>query len=381
MFSEISKFIRETYKNKNEYIPLHEPRFLGNEKKYLNECIDSTFVSSVGEFVNKVEKDIAHRVGSKFAVATINGTSALHTSLMLVGVKSGHEVITQSLTFVATCNAISYCNASPVFVDVDKSSLGMSPNALEEFLTKNATIKSGLCININSGKIIKACVPMHTFGHACDIDRIKQICDAWNIIVVEDAAESLGTFYKGKHTGTFGKVGIFSFNGNKTITAGNGGCIITDDETLANEARHITTTAKAQSATGEFYHSRVGYNYRLSNVNAAILLAQLENLDMYVSKKRLLAKKYEEFFKNLSCEFFTEPISSRSNYWLNCLVLENRKQSRDFLKHLSEQKIGARPVWVPMHKLPMYKNCLRGDLPNTEWLADRLVNIPSSVRL
>ena len=241
----IVSFIREVFNSKS-FIPLHEPRFLGNEKKYLNECIDSTFVSSVGKFVDKFEEDIARYTGSKYAIATSNGTSALHISLLLSGVEPGNEVITQPLTFVATSNAISYCNANPIFVDVDKDSMGLSPIALDLFLKENCLMEGGNCINNTTRKIVKACVPVHTFGHSCRIDKIKSICDNCNIILVEDAAESLGTFYKEKHTGTFGKSGIISFNGNKIITAGGGGCIITDDEVFAAKAKHITTTAKIQ---------------------------------------------------------------------------------------------------------------------------------------
>ena len=273
MYEKIVTFIQDTFATKN-FIPLHEPRFIGNEKKYLNECIDSTFVSSVGAYVDRFEKEFALHVGSKYAIATVNGTAALHVSLVLMGVEEGDEVITQPLTFIATCNAITYCRAKPIFVDVDKETLGLSPEALQKFLNENAEIKENRCINKTTGKVIKACVPMHTFGHSCKIDTIKDICDAWHIALIEDAAESLGSYYKDQHTGTFGKVGAFSFNGNKIITSGGGGVIVTDDEALAKRAKHITTTAKIPHKW-EFVHDEVGFNYRLPNLNAALLVASL----------------------------------------------------------------------------------------------------------
>ena len=284
MNNEIISFIKSLYGHA-DFIPLHEPRFFGNEKKYLNECIDSTFVSSVGKFVDMFEQKIAEFTGAKYAVTTTNGTAALHISLLLSGVEHGDEVITQPLTFIATCNAISYCNADPVFIDVDLDTLGLSPTALKEFLKNNCEISGQKCINKKSGKTIKACVPMHTFGHPCKIDEIKTICDEWHIALVEDAAESLGSYYGGRHTGTFGLVGAISFNGNKIITSGGGGCIITNDEVIAKKAKHITTTAKIPHKW-EYVHDLVGYNYRLPNLNAALLTAQLEQLDGFLNSKR-----------------------------------------------------------------------------------------------
>ena len=291
----VVNFIRSIYKT-DSFIPLHEPRFLGNEKKYLNECIDSTFVSSVGKFVDRFEEEIAKYTSAKYAVATSNGTSALHISLLISGVESGHEVITQPLTFVAACNAISYCNATPVFVDVDKDTMGMSPVALESFLKANAIVKNQQCVNKSTGNIIKACVPMHTFGHPCRIDEIQRICQQWHITLIEDSAESLGGFYYGQHTGTFGELGVISFNGNKIITSGGGGCILTNNEELAKKAKHITTTAK-EPHKWEYRHDMVGYNYRMPNLNAALIVAQLEQLNGFLKSKRLLAKSYEKFFK------------------------------------------------------------------------------------
>ena len=297
----IIKFIKSIY-NKNTFIPLHEPRFLGNEKKYLNECIDSTFVSSVGKFVNEFENKISKFTGAKYAIATSNGTSAIHMSLLLAGVKEDCEVITQPLTFVATCNAISYCGAKPIFVDVERETMGMSPIALRSFLEKNTTVKNKKCINNKSGKVIKACLPMHTYGHPCRVDMIKNICEKFEIFLIEDSAESLGSTYKNKHTGTFGSLGAISFNGNKIITAGGGGCIITDNKILAKKAKHLTTTAKVPHKW-EFNHDIVGYNYRMPNLNAALLVAQIENLNNFILNKRKLARNYETFFFFKKYEF------------------------------------------------------------------------------
>lgn len=377
MFQDIIDFIQKTYNSKN-FISLHEPRFLGNEKKYVNECIDSTFVSSVGKYVNVFEKEIAKYIGAKYAIATSNGTSALHISLLLANVNKNDEVITQSLTFVATCNAISYCGAQPIFIDVDTDTMGLSPSALKCFLKENTTIKNKQCINNISGKIIKACVPMHTFGHPCKIDEIKQICDEHYLFLIEDAAESVGSTYKDKHTGTFGQLGVMSFNGNKIITSGGGGCIVTNDKTLAKKAKHLTTTAKVPHKW-DFNHDMVGYNYRMPNINAALLVAQLENLNNFLISKRKLAKIYEEFFKTQEYTFFKEPKLSKSNYWLNTLLLKDKRQRDKFLKETNSNNVMTRPIWIMMHKLPMFEHSQCGDLTNSKWLNDRVVNIPSSV--
>tara|TARA_B100000900_G_scaffold416225_1_gene450263 strand:+ start:1567 stop:2706 length:1140 start_codon:yes stop_codon:yes gene_type:complete len=377
MFENTIEFIQEIYKSK-EFIPLHEPRFSGNEKKYINECIDSTFVSSIGKYVDEFEEKIAKYTGAKFAVATSNGTSALHVSLLLANVDQNDEVITQSLTFIATCNAISYCGAQPIFIDVDKDTMGLSPAALECFLKDNTTVKNKQCINNITGRVIKACVPMHTYGHPCKIDKIKQICDEHHIFLIEDAAESVGSKYKDKHTGTFGQLGVMSFNGNKIITSGGGGCIVTNDNILAKKAKHLTTTAKVPHKW-DFNHDMVGYNYRMPNINAALLVAQLENLNYFLANKRRLAKTYEEFFKTQEYTFFKEPKLSKSNYWLNTLLLKDKKQRDEFLKETNSSNVMTRPVWIMMHKLPMFENAQCGDLTNSEWLNDRVVNIPSSV--
>jgi len=377
MFENIINFIQETYQTKS-FIPLHEPKFVGNEKKYLNECIDSTFVSSVGKFVDGFEENIAEYTGAKYAIATCNGTSALHTSLLLANVNQNNEVITQPQTFVATCNAISYCGAQPVFIDVDKDTMGLSPSALKYFLENNTAVKNKQCINNRTGKVIKACVPMHTFGHPCRIDEIKEICDKYYIFLIEDAAESVGSIYKGRHTGTFGQVGVMSFNGNKIITAGGGGCIVTNDKILAKKAKHLTTTAKVPHKW-DFNHDIVGYNYRMPNLNAALLVAQLENLDNFIRNKRELANKYEAFFNNSDYVFVKEPLDSKSNYWLNSILLKNKQQRDEFLDETNSMGMMTRPIWTLMNKLTMYEQAQCSDLINAEWLEERLVNIPSSV--
>jgi perosamine synthetase len=351
---------------------------MGNEKKYLNECIDSTFVSSVGKFVDEFEEKIADYVGANFAVATSSGTSALHVALLIANVTENDEVISQPLTFVATCNAISYCGASPIFIDIDKDTMGLSPSALHEFLEKNTSIKNQQCINNKTGRVIKACVPMHTFGHPCKIDEIKDICNKYHIALIEDAAESLGSYYKNKHTGTFGQMGVMSFNGNKIITAGGGGCIITDDETLAKKAKHLTTTAKVPHKW-KYTHDMIGYNYRMPNLNAALLVAQLEQLDGFLENKSLLANKYKEFFKKSDIVFVTELENSKSNYWLNTIILKDGQQRDLLLDEANSKGIMLRPIWVLMNKLPMFKESQCGDLSNADWLEQRVVNIPSSV--
>ncbi|RDH81546.1 MAG: LegC family aminotransferase [endosymbiont of Galathealinum brachiosum] len=378
MYKDVIDFIKSVYKT-DEFIPLHEPRFIGNEKKYLNECIDSTFVSSVGEFVDRFESSIAEFVGARYAVATSNGTSALHISLLAVGVESGDEVITQPLTFVATCNAISYCNAIPVFVDVDRDTMGMSAISLKVFLEENAIVENDTCINKKTGKAIKACVPMHTFGHPCRIDEIKEICDKYNISLVEDAAESLGSYYKDKHTGTFGKLGVFSFNGNKIITSGGGGCVVTDDEEIAKKIKHMTTTAKVPHKW-EYKHDMTGYNYRMPNINAALLVAQLENISVFIKNKHELARMYENYFSTKNMTFVKSPVNSEANYWLNSIILNSKEDRDSFLEETNSRNVMTRPIWCLMSKLDMYKDAQCGDLDNSVWLESRVVNIPSSVR-
>lgn len=378
MYKDLVSFIQNIY-NTKEFIPLHEPRFIGNEKKYLNDCIDSTFVSSVGKYVDTFEKEFAKKVGSKYAVATVNGTSALHISLLLSGVMQDNEVITQALTFVATCNTIEYIGAKSIFVDVDLDTMGLSPKALEEFLKSNCKIIDNKCINKTTNKTIKACVPMHTFGHSCKIGEIQEICERWNISLVEDAAESLGSYYKEKHTGTFGKLGAFSFNGNKIITSGGGGVIVTDDEELAKRAKYLTTTAKVPHKW-EYVHDEIGYNYRMPNLNAALLVAQLEQLDTFVKSKRDLALEYEKFFSDdAQVDFVKEPKDSKSNYWLQAVVVKDVILRDEFLDYTNKNGIMTRPIWKLMNELEMFKDCQCGSLENSKYLEQRVVNISSSV--
>lgn len=380
MFDDILGIIQSKFSNKN-FIPLHEPVFIGNEKKYLLDCIDSTFVSSVGQYVDKFESMVCSLTGSKYAIAVVNGTNALQISLLLAGVKKEDEVITQSFSFVATANAISYCNATPIFIDIDKNTMGMSARSLEEFLEKNARMsENGECINVNTERRIAACVPMHTFGHACELDKIVQICEDWNITLVEDAAESIGSYYKNIHTGRFGKYGVFSLNGNKTITSGGGGVIVTDDEQMAKKAKHLTTQAKTPHKW-EFNHDLIGYNFRMPNLNAAVACAQLEKLDDFLKNKRELASYYKESFKTLNIQFFEEPVNSRSNYWLNALVFSDKKERDEFLVYSNSKGIMTRPAWNLLSTLPMYENCETDGLIQSKWLIERLVNIPSSVRI
>ena len=377
MFDDVVGFVRSIY-GKEGVIPLHNPLFVGNEKQYLNECIDSTYVSSVGKFVDEFEEKIAEYTCSKFAIATINGTSALHISLLLSDVGIDDEVITQPLSFVAISNAIRYCGANPIFIDVDKETMGLSPHYLNLFLAEHAIIKNNQCLNKTTGKVIKACVPMHTFGHCCRVSEIKEICDKYKVILIEDAAESLGSFYKGKHTGTFGSLGVLSFNGNKIITGGGGGCIITNDEALAKKAKHLTTTAKVPHKW-EYMHDMIGYNYRMPNLNAALLTSQLENLKSLLSSKRNIAMVYKEFFKDKPYVFVEEPVDSQSNYWLNAIILKDKKE-RDFFLHETNSKgVTTRPIWTLMNKLNMFQGFQCGELSNAEWLEQRVANIPSSV--
>ena len=376
MFDDVVDFVRSIYR-KEGLIPLHEPHFIGNEKKYLNECIDLAYVSSVGEFVDKFELKIAEYTGSKYAVATTNGTAALHIALLISDVNKGDEVITQPLTFVATCNAISYCGGMPIFVDVDKETMGLSPDSLNNFLKQYAIIKNNQCINKKTGKKIKACVPMHTFGHPCKIDDIKLICENYHIKLIEDAAQSVGSFFHGKHAGTFGSMGVFSFNGNKIITGGGGGCIVTDDKVLADKAKHLSTTAKIPHKW-EYSHDMKGYNYRMPNINAALLVAQLENLDKLLTNKRVTAMSYRDYFNDKPHLFFEEPSNCKSNYWLNAIIMKDKDQRDLFLHESNSKGVMTRPLWTVMDKLNMYQDAQCYELNNTYWFEDRVVNIPSS---
>lgn len=388
-YQEIVDFIRHLYQQPKEFIPLHAPVFMGNEKKYLNECIDSTFVSSVGKFVDRFEEMVAEFTGAKKAIVTVNGTNAIHLALLSVGVKPDTEVITQPLTFIATANAISYTGAKAVFTDVDIDTMGMSPKALKLWLEENVKLnKDKKAINVTTNKLISACVPMHTFGHPCRIDEIVEICNEYNIPVVEDAAESLGSYYKGNHTGNFGKIGVLSFNGNKAITTGGGGMLLTNDDELGKHLKHITTQAKIPHPW-EYAHDFIGYNYRMPNLNAAIGVAQMEKLEEILAFKRQVAKTYNEFFNikqqilddQQLIKYITEPTNTKSNYWLNAILLPNKEERDAFLKFSNENGVMTRPIWKLMNKQDMFKYCQCGDLSNSEYLEDRVVNIPSSAIL
>lgn len=377
MFDDFVTLVREIYQT-DDFIPLHEPRFTGNEKRYLADCIDSTFVSSVGPYVSEFERKVAEFCGAKHAVATVNGTAALHIALLLAGVQPGDEVITQPVTFVATCNAIRYCSAEPVFVDVDLATLGLSAVALAAFLSAFAERRDDGVYNKASGRRLAACLPMHTFGHPCDLAGLTAICADYDIPLIEDAAEALGSRLNGKHCGLFGALGILSFNGNKIITTGGGGMLLTDNDALALKAKHLTTTAKRPHAW-KFEHDQVGYNYRMPNVNAALGLAQLEQLPTFVNRKRTLAERYQAWAVANTIQMVCEPHGAESNYWLNALLLDDAAQRDAFLEFTNGQGVMTRPLWNLMSSLPMYRHCQTDGLENARWLADRLVNVPSSV--
>lgn len=382
IYSDVVSMIRDRFRaGDGETVMLHHPTFAGNEKKYLEECIDSTFVSSVGPFVNHFEEEIARYTGAARAVVTVNGTAALHMALMLAGVERGDEVISQALTFIATCNAISYIGAHPVFIDVDLDTMGLSPEAMERWLEANAEVRAdGVCYNRNTGRRIKACVPMHTFGHPARLDELCELCRKWHIELVEDAAESIGSKYHGKHTGTFGKVGALSFNGNKTITTGGGGMLLFNDPELGAFAKHLTTQAKVPHRWA-FVHDHIGYNYRMPNINAALGCAQLECIDQFLESKRATAAYYTDYFAGEpgGIKFMVEPENTVSNYWLNAIMLPDRAAQQEFLEYTNDNGVMTRPIWELMNRLPMFKDAQTDGLANTEFLADRIVNIPSGV--
>ena len=362
----------------NDFIPLHRPVFEGNERQYLVDCIDSNFVSSVGAKVTEFEEKVAEFTGSKYAIATVNGTAALHVAIELAGVKPGDEVISQALTFIATCNAISYAGAKPLFIDVDPDTMGLSPAALERFLEKNTEKRASGTFNKTSGNRISACVPMHTFGFPCRIAEIAEICADWDIALIEDAAESLGSYAGSRHTGTFSSMATLSFNGNKVITTGGGGMIITDDSELAKRAKYITTTAKVPHPY-EFVHDQVGYNYRMPNLNAALGCAQMERLDEFLTVKAQLADQWDAFFNDRDVDFVKAVNGNNANHWLNAIILDSRSDRDKFLKMTNDNNVMTRPIWTLMSKLPMFKDCQTDGLENSLWLEDRVVNIPSSI--
>jgi aminotransferase in exopolysaccharide biosynthesis len=376
MLQPIVDFVRSIYGQ--GFVPLHRPVFEGNERAYLVDCVDSNFVSSVGARVNEFEQRIAAFTGAGHAVATVNGTAALHVALQLAGVGPGDEVLTQALSFIATCNAIRYAGAQPVFVDVDLDSMGMSPDALRRFLEEHAETRAGQAYNRASGRRIAACVPMHTFGHPCRIEEIVRICDAHGVAVIEDAAESLGSYVGDRHTGTFGRLSTLSFNGNKVITTGGGGMVLTDDPVLAARAKHLTTTAKVPHPY-EFVHDEVGYNYRMPNLNAALGCAQMEKLEAMLAVKADVANAYREFFAGQPMRFVHARDGTTPNYWLNAIVVADEAQRDSLLGYCNARDVMARPVWRLMSRLAMFEACQRDSLENSLWLEARIVNLPSSV--
>ena len=377
-YSEIIDFIKNQFPNK-VFIPLHEPNFSGREKEYVLDAIESTFVSSVGVYVDKFELIMAELTKTKKAVAVVNGTSALQVALKLSGVGAGDEVLTQALTFIATINAIIYNGASPIFLDVDLDTMGLSPNAVQVFLEKFGEIRDGVCYNKKTNKKIAACMPMHTFGFPVHLDELITICNNWNIPIVEDAAESIGSEYKGKPTGSFGKLGVFSFNGNKIVTSGGGGAIVTNEIQLGIKAKHLTTTAKVPHPY-EYAHDEIGYNFRMPNLNAALACAQLEQLNSFIQNKRNLAVQYSNYFESIGINFRTELPNTKVNYWLMCIEFENKKDRDSFLKETNENKVMTRPIWQLIFKSPLYSNFQRDSQENAIYLENRIINIPSSVR-
>lgn len=371
-------FIQNLYKTK-EFIPLHEPKFEGNEKKYLLETIDTTFVSSVGAYVDQFEEMMKVISKTKKAVAVVNGTAGIQVALRLVGVKQGDEVITQALTFVATANAISYNGSTPIFLDVDIDTMGLSPKAVADFLEEFGDLHEDGCYNKKTGKKISACLPMHTFGFPVHLDDLKIICDAWKIPIVEDSAESLGSEYKNKPTGSIGEIGVFSFNGNKIVTCGGGGVIVTNNENLGIKGKYLTTTAKVPHAY-EFYHDELGYNFRMPNLNAALACAQLEQLNLFLANKRTIALEYKSFFDEVGIKFRNETPETKANYWLMCVELESLKERDYFLSVTNTSGVMTRPIWQLLYRLPMYQNCQKDEQLNAQFLEERIVNIPSSVR-
>ncbi|GAA77695.1 LegC family aminotransferase [Pseudoalteromonas sp. BSi20495] len=376
MTKQFVSFVKDLYQT-NEFIPLHAPTFSGNEQKYVSETISSTFVSSVGKFVDDFEKHIEIYTGTPKAVATVNGTAALHAALYMAGVQSNDIVITQALTFVATCNAVHHMGAEPAFVDVSPLNLGLCPKALSTFLEQHAVLTESGPIHKKTKQRFQAVVPMHTFGHPVELDELINVCNEWRIALVEDAAESLGSFYKGKHTGTLGDFGAISFNGNKIITTGGGGMVLCKSLESGQHTKHITTTAKVPHPY-EFFHDEAGFNYRMPNLNAALGCAQMENLKVFVDNKRHLANLYSDFFKGSDFQFVIEPSYAKSNYWLNAIICPNHSEREKLLKQTNAEAVMTRPIWQLMHRLPMFKNALRGDLTHSEFIEAHLVNIPSS---
>ena len=377
-YSEVIGFIKNQFDNK-AFIPLHEPRFLGNEKKYVLDTIASTYVSSVGAYVDKFEVMMSSISGTNKSVAVVNGTSALQVALRLAGVNAGDEVITQALTFIATVNVIIYNGAAPIFIDVDIDTMGLSPKSVEAFLEEFGVMRDGKCYNKKTNKKIAACMPMHTFGFPVHLDELFKVCNKWNIPVVEDAAEAIGSEYHARPIGSFGKLGVFSFNGNKIVTSGGGGAIVTNDVELGTKAKHLTTTAKVPHPY-EYVHDEIGYNFRMPNLNAALACAQLEQLDRFIENKRTLASEYSLYFKSIGINFRTELPNTKANYWLMCIELENKRERDTFLKETNREKVMTRPIWQLIFKSSFYSKFQKDEQINAMYLEDRIVNIPSSVR-
>jgi len=377
-YSDVIGFIKNQFDNK-AFIPLHEPRFWGNEKKYVADTIDSTFVSSVGAYVDNFELMMSSISGTNKSIAVVNGTSALQVALRLAGVNAGDEVITQALTFIATINAIIYNGAAPIFIDVDVDTMGLSPNAVDAFLEEFGEMREGICYNKKTNRKISACMPMHTFGFPVHLDELLKVCNKWNIPLVEDAAEAIGSEYHSKPIGSFGKLGVFSFNGNKIVTSGGGGAIVTNNIELGINAKHLTTTAKVPHPY-EYVHDEIGYNFRMPNLNAALACAQLEQLPKFIDSKRTLALEYDSFFKSKGIKFRTELPQTKANYWLMCVELENRQERETFLKETNENGVMSRPIWQLIFKSSLYSGFQKDEQINAMYLEDRIVNIPSSVR-
>jgi aminotransferase in exopolysaccharide biosynthesis len=376
-YSDVIGFIKNQFDNL-KIIPLHEPRFLGNEKKYVIDSIDSTFVSSVGAYVDRFELMMSSISGTKKSIAVVNGTSGLQVALRLAGVSPGDEVITQALTFIATINAVIYNGAAPIFIDVDLDTMGLSPKSVESFLEEFGELREGICYNKKTNKKIAACMPMHTFGFPVHLYELLEVCNKWNIPLVEDAAEALGSEYHSKPIGSFGKLGVFSFNGNKIVTSGGGGAIVTNDVELGIKAKYLTTTAKVPHPY-EYVHDEIGYNFRMPNLNAALACAQLEQLPTFINSKRALAQEYNSFFNSKGVNFRTELHQTKANYWLICVELEDKRERESFLKETNENGVMTRPIWQLIFKSSLYSGFQRDDQTNALYLEDRIVNIPSSV--
>jgi len=377
MIEKLINFIRQIY-GTSSFIPLHAPILDETDKEYLIKTIESGFVSTAGEYVSEFEDQIKNYLSCNYAISTNSGTSALHISLLLLGASRNTEIITQSLTFVATCNAIRYCNADPVFIDIDKDTLGLSPNSLLKFLESSCEVRDDQkCWNKISNKEIVACVPMHTYGFPVEMDKLNEVCANYNLPIIEDAAESFGSLYRNKSTGTLGKIGTLSFNGNKIITSGAGGMIITNDKNLAKRAKHLTTTAKIDHPW-EFIHDEVGYNYRMPNINAALGIAQIKKLPKILKNKRKIAIEYKNWGKDNNIKFIDESKASSANFWLNTMIAKDLNERDEILKQTNNLGIMTRPAWKPMHKLDMFRDSHKTQLINTDWAYDRIINLPSS---